>query len=96
MKWLWVRDNAFDLIKPSLDRINSKENYSYDNCRFIELSKNIGRYHLELTHCPSGHRYTDDNTYKEPKSGYRKCKRCNSIRSIDRYYKNKEAIWKIK
>lgn len=93
MKWLWVRDKAFDLIKPSLDRINSKEDYSYDNCRFIELSENIAQGHLQITHCPSGHEYNESNTYREPKSGYRKCKKCNRIRSKIVYKNKKERLY---
>jgi hypothetical protein len=37
---IWMRDNAAGMSRPSLDRINSDENYTKDNCRFIELSEN--------------------------------------------------------
>lgn len=40
IKYLWFRDKAWLLKKPSLDRINGFKNYSFDNCRFIELHKN--------------------------------------------------------
>jgi len=37
---LWKRDNAQDMAKPTIDRIDSNSNYTFDNCRFIEHSKN--------------------------------------------------------
>jgi len=38
--YLWERDKAYKLKKPSLDRRNSKKDYTIDNCKFIELSEN--------------------------------------------------------
>lgn len=29
------------------------------------------------THCPQGHEYTPENTYRKPGSGYRECRECN-------------------
>ncbi|GAG78454.1 unnamed protein product, partial [marine sediment metagenome] len=40
---LWIRDNAEDMKKPSLDRVNSDKDYSFDNCRFMEHTENCGR-----------------------------------------------------
>lgn len=37
---LWLRDKASKLKQPSIDRINNKDNYTFDNCRYIELTKN--------------------------------------------------------
>jgi hypothetical protein len=49
MKSLWLRDKAYLLKEPSIDRINTTGNYTFDNCRFIELSVNNnrvkGKYH---------------------------------------------------
>ena len=43
IKELWYRDQADALSRPSLDRIDANRNYTFDNCRFIELEQNIGR-----------------------------------------------------
>lgn len=43
IKILWFRDNAFKMEKPSIDRINNEGDYSFNNCRFIELKENVGR-----------------------------------------------------
>ena len=40
---LWFRDKAHTMQRPSLDRINSDGNYTFNNCRFIELRENISR-----------------------------------------------------
>lgn len=36
IKKLWFRDKAYLLTKPSIDRLDSKKNYTYENCQFIE------------------------------------------------------------
>lgn len=40
---LWMRDKADKMKQPSIDRINTSSNYSFNNCRFIELSENVKR-----------------------------------------------------
>lgn len=44
IKFLWFRDHAYNLERPSLDRIDSDGNYTVDNCRFIELTENVRRH----------------------------------------------------
>lgn len=43
LKYLWFRDKAYLLEKPSIDRKNPDGNYELDNCRYIEMIDNIKR-----------------------------------------------------
>jgi hypothetical protein len=43
IKFIWFRDKATLMKKPSLDRIDPFGNYSLDNIRFIEHSENLRR-----------------------------------------------------
>lgn len=40
IEFLWKRDRAYLLEWPSIDRINGLEDYTLDNCRFIEFREN--------------------------------------------------------
>ena len=40
LETLWFRDKAWLLQEPSLDRIDGKKHYTFENCRFIELKEN--------------------------------------------------------
>lgn len=39
-KFLWFRDKAYLMDRPSIDRINNDGNYELSNCQFIEQSEN--------------------------------------------------------
>lgn len=40
-EYLWRRDGAGEMVKPSLDRIDTSRGYTVDNCRFIEWMENV-------------------------------------------------------
>lgn len=41
IKFLWFRDKAYLLKKPSIDRIDDNGHYILDNCQFIEHVENV-------------------------------------------------------
>lgn len=41
LKYLWFRDKAYLMERPSIDRKNSDKNYTLKNCRYLELRKNV-------------------------------------------------------
>lgn len=43
LKELWFRDKAYLMKRPSIDRKDSKGNYIYSNCRYMELEDNVKR-----------------------------------------------------
>jgi len=45
IKRLWVRDHGAELKRPTVDRINSDQDYSFENCRFVEFTENCSTYH---------------------------------------------------
>lgn len=49
----------------------------------------LGAIHAAKTHCPQGHPYSEPNLYIEPKSGGRRCRKCD-------YAKNRRRRERIK
>lgn len=43
VKFLYIKYKANLMIKPSIDRKNSKKNYTLSNCQFIELEENSAK-----------------------------------------------------
>lgn len=37
---LWIRDSAGNMLEPSIDRIDGIKNYTFSNCRYMELPDN--------------------------------------------------------
>ncbi len=43
IKFLWERDNAAMMEKPTIDRIDTDGHYTLSNCRFLEAKENFTR-----------------------------------------------------
>lgn len=43
LKFLWFRDKAYLMKKPSIDRKNGRKHYTLNNCRYIEYLDNLKR-----------------------------------------------------
>jgi hypothetical protein len=39
VKFLWFRDKAYLMVKPSIDRINNNGDYCIENCRFLPMKE---------------------------------------------------------
>jgi len=48
LKKLWFRDKAYLMEKPSIDRKENDDNYTYENCEYIEISDNVAKRNKEF------------------------------------------------
>lgn len=65
----------------TLERIDNDGPYAKWNCRWATYKEQrmTARKRKFPDHCPSGHRFTADNTYRKP-NGYRVCRQCKNAR----------------
>lgn len=55
-----------------------------DHLEPVTREENIRRAFATVTHCPSGHPYSDENTYVRPGTVHRKCRACARQRDLIR------------
>lgn len=98
IKQLMIRDNYWSLKRPSIDRINNNGNYTYDNCRFIEMSENSAK-----DSCKPVLQFSLDGKFIREFKGIREAGRCLKINSSSisgcckkRYKSAGGYIWKYK
>ena len=83
LEYIWKRDGADNLIRPSIDRKDANKSYKVRNCRFIELSYNAAR----ATQCHP--------LWKTHKLMYRNSRQFNYIGEVAKYFKCSDTtIWK--
>ena len=87
-KYLWFRDKAYLMKKPSIDRKDNFGHYTIENCRFIELKDNqlgktrIGwvKYHSCINCHTTVHKHYAKNRCKTCyQIYYRKNKKCGIL-----------------
>jgi hypothetical protein len=64
---------------------NRRENLSYGILleNMEDRDKRHSRnYSSNRTHCPHNHEYTEENTYRAPKTGYRQCRVCRAHQTV--------------
>jgi HNH endonuclease len=54
-----------------------------DHLRLMTRGQNTSRYYAEMTHCRTGHEYTEENTWFS-KEGHRQCRICSRRRDKER------------
>lgn len=97
MKRNFERPEACDLCGEKANRYdwaNLTGEYRYDRQDWANLCKPChAAYDLRKTHCPFGHKYTEENSYY--RGNRRDCRACGNKFSRNYYWKNKERLLEI-
>ena len=64
LRYLWFRDKAYLMKRPSIDRRDSKGDYTLKNCGYLELSENIGRSCRENPRRKKGSKCSEESKRK--------------------------------
>lgn len=89
-KFLWFRDNAFNLERPNIDRIDPFGNYELNNCRYIEFKENMAR----KRQCFGWDRYIQCSICNKNTNPYESkgmCKKCYRKYRYEKYEKEVPA-----
>ena len=81
---MWMEE--YGLLHPDIVLHHTCHNRPCVNLEHLEPlhRDDHSRMHAERTHCSRGHEYSPENTYRAPKTGWRQCRRCWSIRRRER------------
>lgn len=102
LKFLWFRDKAYNMKKPSIDREDNDGNYELSNCRFIEKGQNSAERNTRVSSKPILQYSKNGMFIKEWKSATQVMKVLNiSTANINSVLKNKTKtaglfIWRYK
>ena len=81
-----------DLLAEGADLVGAHERDDHGvRCRRGVVAEANRVRAAAITHCPHGHEYTAENTYRDP-NGKRSCRECKRADYRRRYWRDKEAL----
>jgi hypothetical protein len=76
------KERGSDVHHVDGDHTNNEPSNLRRLCRSCHI-----KAHRSSSHCPQGHEFDDANTYVNPRTGHRTCKRCRSDKMKLAYYR---------